>query len=401
MQANLKNTQNKLKLMLLITKSNFGGAQKYVFDIASAESVKNDHEISVALGGDGELVDRLEQNNIKVFKLKTLSNSLNPIKLLKQIIEIRKLLKIQKPDILHMNSNMASLAGILATVFLSKKPKTIFTGHGWPFNENRSTLQKTILKSAISIIVLLSDITICVSKKTRDQLPKLIRKLKSRSLFIIYNGIDYVIKNENKILFRDLYNSNTVHLVSVGELHHIKGHDMVIRAIADINKKRNNINISNNSSNTNNSNYVYNNDNLNKKYHYHILGDGNYRKDLEELIKENEQEKNVTLHGYIKDAKEYIHQFDIFIMPSRSEAMGYAIVEAYTSGLPMILTDVGGISEVRESATYGELVKPNVENIKNILQNYLDNPEKLNRREGELVFKKQDMINQTLDIYKM
>ena len=54
-----KNKENKKKLLVVITKSNFGGAQRYVFDLA--RSLKDTYNVSVMLGGTGVLVEKLQE----------------------------------------------------------------------------------------------------------------------------------------------------------------------------------------------------------------------------------------------------------------------------------------------------------------------------------------------------
>jgi len=89
---------------------------------------KNRFKIKVALGGDGELVQKLKEENIEIIKISDLKNSLNPLFLMKQVFKIRKILKKEKPEIFHINSNFASLAGSLSSMFLNIK--VVYTAHG-------------------------------------------------------------------------------------------------------------------------------------------------------------------------------------------------------------------------------------------------------------------------------
>lgn len=52
-----------MKILYLITKSNWGGAQKYVYDLAVAFNAKG-HDICVASGGNGELIEKLKEKGI-------------------------------------------------------------------------------------------------------------------------------------------------------------------------------------------------------------------------------------------------------------------------------------------------------------------------------------------------
>jgi len=62
----------KIKILFLITKSNWGGAQRYVYDLATGID-QTRYEPVVALGGDGELIDKLEIAGIKTITLQASS----------------------------------------------------------------------------------------------------------------------------------------------------------------------------------------------------------------------------------------------------------------------------------------------------------------------------------------
>ena len=60
--------KRKNRILYIITKSNFGGAQRYVFELASRLH-KEGTEVAVALGGNGELRQRLTKEGIHVFPI--------------------------------------------------------------------------------------------------------------------------------------------------------------------------------------------------------------------------------------------------------------------------------------------------------------------------------------------
>jgi glycosyltransferase involved in cell wall biosynthesis len=90
--------------------------------------------------------------------------------------------------------------------------------------------------------------------------------------------------------------------------------------------------------------------------HYVILGEGEQRKTLEEKITALDLNNNIHLLGYINNAKEYLQAFDIFLLPSISEALPYTIVEAGFAQLPIIATNVGGIPEIITHENTGLLI---------------------------------------------
>ena len=96
--------------------------------------------------------------------------------------------------------------------------------------------------------------------------------------------------------------------------------------------------------------------NLPIDFHYHIVGEGGERYNLIKLQKQLSLDNKITFHGHIKDAFNIISDFDIFIMPSRSEALAFALLEAYNSGVEIIASNVGGLKEIVENANHGTLI---------------------------------------------
>ena len=62
------------------------------------------------------------------------------------------------------------------------------------------------------------------------------------------------------------------------------------------------------------------------------------------------------LHGFIENASSYLNSFDLFLFPSRTEALGYVAIEALFSKLPIIASNAGGIPEVLFDDPYTKLI---------------------------------------------
>ena len=69
-----------MKIIYGITKSNFGGAQRYVFEL-SCEMKKRGHDVAVMCSQGGVLVDKLKDKGIRVIEIKELKRdiSITPI----------------------------------------------------------------------------------------------------------------------------------------------------------------------------------------------------------------------------------------------------------------------------------------------------------------------------------
>lgn len=327
----------KKKVLFLITKSNWGGAQRYVYDLATALPADR-YDVSVALGGGGDLQTKLESAGLRTIPLSQMSNTLSPKKLHDVIHETTQLLRTEKPHIIHSNSSIAGFAGVIAGK-KTRVPKVIFTAHGWAFNEDRPVWQKYIFKFFHWITVLQSDQTIAVSHQLKQQMNWFNAQDK---MTVVHNGRTlptYVDKNTAREFlcrkqpalerFKDDIWTGTI-----GELHPIKGHEIAINAVAELVQHG-------------------------KTIRHIIVGSGKLRTELQSLIESKNLSEHVFLVGHIDEAAQYLKAFDIFTLTSHSEALAYVVIEAAQAALPIIATRVGGIPEVITDQQEGLLVPAN------------------------------------------
>lgn len=316
------------KILFVITKSNYGGAQRYVYDLAT--SLNGTYEVVVALGGDGLLKEKLIANGVRVIALPSLSRDISITKELKSFFDIYSIIKKERPSILHLNSSKASGIGALVGRLLGV-PNIVFTAHAWAFNENRPWYEKKIIWFLSLITVLLSHVTICVSDAVRDALSLSFLKKKMVTVHLGIEEKSGLQRQDARAFFASHIpiDQHTKIIVTIAELHPIKGLAYAIEAISSI-----------------------------PDCAYVIIGEGEERHRLETLIKNKSLEKKVFLLGYLKDAGSYLSGADLFLLPSLSEALGYVLLEAGASRLPVIATSVGGIPEVIIDHKTGIVVPP-------------------------------------------
>ncbi|ARV59952.1 glycosyltransferase [Nostocales cyanobacterium HT-58-2] len=131
---------------------------------------------------------------------------------------------------------------------------------------------------------------------------------------------------------------------SVGRLDPMKGHDILLRAIAQLNGVQ-----------------------------VVILGEGGHRMALEKLAAELGVSDRLELPGWVDNPRAYLPQFDIFAMPSRSEGFPLAIIEAMLAARPVVATCVGSIPEAVTDGETGLLVnKDDVEGLTTALRRLRD-----------------------------
>jgi len=315
---------HKKKILFLITKSNWGGAQHYVFDLAT-QIDKEEFDVVVALGGGGRLSTELIKKDVRVITLQTLERDVSLIKEMKATHELWHIIKSEKPDILHINSSKAGGLGALIGRLLSV-PKIIFTAHGWAFNEDRPRWQRIIIKVLHWITILLAHTTIVVSETTKRQMNM---PCVEKKMFVIHNGrtvSDFYSRDFSRSFFAEYAPTLREHIkdfwsVTIAELHPIKQHAVTLRALVNVLQE-------------------------NQNFRHVIIGDGQEKLRLHALVERLGLSEHVFFVSINPNASQYLKAFDLFVLASRSEAMPYVITEACIAGLPIIASEVGGIPEV-------------------------------------------------------
>ena len=103
----------KQKILYLITKSNWGGAQRYVYDLAT-NLPKEKFDISVVAGGSGPLIQKLNEAKIRTIVFAQLSRDIRTFDDIKTFFMLISLFRKERPDIIHLNSSKIGGLGSVA-----------------------------------------------------------------------------------------------------------------------------------------------------------------------------------------------------------------------------------------------------------------------------------------------
>src|SRR3989344_3960973 len=331
------------KILFIITKSEMGGAQRFLYDFTTHLD-PNNYELLVAAGKGGELLEKFEKSNIRTILIKNFSNAIG-IKNIQAFLEIFRLIIKFKPDILYLLSSEAGFTGSIAGAFcraLTKKPnKIIYRIGGWAFKEPKNVLIKKVYLWAEKISAPFKDLIITNSEFDRNLAIKN-NIIKPEKIIVIYNSLDFdnlnflPKKEAGKIITSKINNSqfiipDSILVGVIANLYKNKGLIYLIFAMAKIS-----------------------NDHINAV----IIGDGPEREILEKLIKRNNLENKITLIGYVADAYKYLKAFDAFILPSVKEGQPWTILETMAAEVPIVATNIAGIPEMIENEKSGLLVEP-------------------------------------------
>jgi glycosyltransferase involved in cell wall biosynthesis len=266
----------KKKILYCITKSNWGGAQRYVYDLAT-NLPRDRYDVAVVLGGSGKLKEKLERTGVRTISVRALQRDIGISKDISSFFELIKIFRAEKPDIIHLNSSkMGGIGGLAGRIARIKK--IIFTAHGWAYNEERNFFQKFAIAILHFTTVAFSHLTIAVSEKAKDQFKS--AGLMKKKMVVIHNGIEeikFVEKEKARQEFADIglpqtekvkekIKSEPFWIGTISELHKNKGLSYAIEALGKL--------IKNENINASHRNIIF-----------IIMGDGEDRKNLEEIIK--------------------------------------------------------------------------------------------------------------------
>lgn len=351
------------RILYLITQTKWGGAQKYVLELA--EYFAKNNEVHIAYGEvtktNQQFLDICHKLNIKTIPVKDLIRDIDLSNEFLATKEIVKLLHQNNYNIIHLNSSKSGAVGSLASLFFNLNPlnvrtRVIYTAHGYVFNE---PLNKFLRKAYILAETFAAGLqTRIIAVSAYDKQSAITHKISSpRKILVIHNGVDesaYHFLNKEKAQSTLKLDPRYTYFGTIASFYKAKGYNYLLEAIKMIKEE---------------SPAFFD------KHRFVFIGEGPELADSKKYINEN------NLSAYIKIVRptdadwKFMKAFDFFVLPSVKEGLPYAILEAGLAKVPVISTEVGGIPEVITDKENGYLVAPaNPLSLKNTIIELSNNP---------------------------
>jgi glycosyltransferase involved in cell wall biosynthesis len=324
--------KHRRKILYVITKSNFGGAQRYVYNLAS-NLPREVFEVAVVLGGSGVLMERLKNQNVRTIPVPSMGRDMHVFKDVITFLKLVRIFRLEKPYIVHLNSSKAGGLGALAGRMTGVK-HIIFTAHGWPTRESRPFFSRLLITFFSWLTAVCAHHVVTVSDADYHEASSW--PFMKTKLVKIHNGVVPFPVLKRAEAQRELHigHPNLLQVGTNAELHPNKNLASAIEAVALHNQQ------------------------AHRPIEYTIISDGEERNNLENLIEKLGVKEFVHLAGFRKNATELLSAFDIFLLPSLKEGLPFALLEAGYAGLPIIATKTGGIPEIIEDGKSGVLIQP-------------------------------------------
>jgi glycosyltransferase involved in cell wall biosynthesis len=343
----LTNSARQIRVLQVINSLHAGGAEALLknFVIQAKNNKKLQMEICV-LYSNGIFRKEIKNKGISIWDL-----GLKFKYDLRGIIKLISLIKRGKYSIVHVHLFPANLFGSIASLFLPKNIKFIFSEHN-VYNRRRSF---KIFKVLDTLIYNRYYKIICVSKQVQVALIEWLPNLQRKSV-VISNGV----------LVSDLSNRSPIKkydVLFVGRLTKAKGVDILIKAINILKEK------------------------YRKEIRAAIVGKGYLEEELKELVKELGIGEEVEFLGIRSDIERLMKSTKLFVLTSRWEGLPLTILEAMSSGAGIIATKVGGVPEVIQNGKEGILISP-------------EDPTALARAIAELLKDRELRVKMGINAYK-
>lgn len=361
-----------MKIMYLVYSFTTGGTERLLVDICN-EMVKRDNEVFLYIVNDlydNKMIELIDEN----VTIELQKRSVGEKNLFNTMKKITKFVKENKIDIVHCNS-LNSPELLLLTKITQPKVKIFYTIHG--INQ-----YKTLNKLRVLYRNIICNKIIAISNSVKSDL--ISNGAIKDKIIMIYNGL----KTERFKLNDKKINKEQPVIGNISRIDpEIKGQDVLIDAIIQLKQKYNNIKC--------------------------ILAGGiatNKENDYEKLIqkiKENNGEENITFLGNIDNTPEFLKTMDIFVLPSRYEGFGLSLVEAMSSGIPCVASNIAGPAEIIKQEGIGKLFEcGNAKSLAKAIQETIENYENIKKEattKSNEIKQKYDILetcNNLLNIYE-
>jgi glycosyltransferase involved in cell wall biosynthesis len=277
----------------------------------------------VAAHGEGPLKEATARVDAPFFPLTHVRRKLSPIHDPLGIVELTRLFRRLRPDIVHLNSSKAGVLGRIAAL-PARVPARVFTAHGWAFKATGGVGSRLYLLADRAVEPLTS-MVICVSENERRAGLAAGVCTAKRSV-VIRNAVDVGTAPS-----RTHEGGPTMQIVSVGRLAAPKDFSTLVAAIARLPEGR---------------------------VHLRVIGDGPLRSELEAQKRALGIGAAVEFAGEVPDARPYLEEADVFVLATLSEGMPVSILEAMAAGIPVVASGVPGLEEVVIDGMTGFLTPP-------------------------------------------
>ena len=316
----------RLTVLYLIETTDPGGAEIALLNLAAGLNREQFRPV-VGLLRDGWLRSALVKQGVEVAILPSVGKGLVDLTLLRGIA---RLARETKADVIHAFMFYMNLYGVLAGKMAHRPAIAGVRGKGYDFGNSKRVLAYYLIGRLCTRMTVVSE--------DLDQYLMGVIGVPRSKLVVTPNGVDtdrFAPHPQFRTEVRGEYGipEGAQVVGTVGRLERVKAQGDLLRVVSELEPRWPDL-------------------------HLLIVGEGSERTSLEAQISELGISERVHLPGFRPDVEKAFAAMDVFCLPSLSEGMPNALLQAMASGLPAVATEVGGNSEVIKSGVNGFLTPP-------------------------------------------
>lgn len=275
-----------------------------------------------------------QQYNIHLLHadIKRFPFSLKNLRAYKQIVRI---IKENNIDYIHCNTPIGGVLGRMAGKKCKVK-RIIYQAHGFHFYKGAPLINWLLYYPIERFLAHYTDAIITINEEDYNIAQKF--KIRNNGNVYLVPGVgiktdDYVPKNFDRVKKREELglSANDIMVISAGDLIKRKNYKASIKAISFLNDQR---------------------------VQYFICGQGPLKSELEAIVEKENIKNNVHFLGYRTDVKELLWASDVFLFSSYQEGLPRSLSEAMASGLPCIVSNIRGNTDLMLNEKNGYLINP-------------------------------------------
>ena len=261
---------------------------------------------------------------------------------IKAFIQVYKIAKKYKPDIIHTHASKAGVLGRLVGILL-RTPILVHTFHGHVFHSYFGKFKTKLIIRIERFLAKRTSKIIAISQIQKNDLVNIYKIAPEHKVEVVNLGFDLnrfrTQQKEKRESFRQKYkiSDDTIVISIIGRLVPIKDHILFIDAIAQLKQL------------------------TSKKFISFIVGDGDLKKDLVSHAKhkglkvDKGSKSDIIFTSWIKETEYVFAGSDIIALSSKNEGTPVSLIEAQVASKPIVTTNVGGVSDILEQSEYNKI----------------------------------------------
>jgi glycosyltransferase involved in cell wall biosynthesis len=324
-------TPARVKVLHVITKFWAGAGGNTLLTVLGADPTRYDTWVAGCEGGP--LWERAEQAGVNTVRLRRFRETISPLDDLYVLVQLIRLIRRERPAIVHTHSAKAGFLGRLAA-WLCHTPVIIHTFHGLPFHDFMSRRRKRAYLLLDRLVLRMTDAFLAVAPRVaREAVEHRIAKPDTITVVPSAVELDEIPSTPHPAIRAELGIPPQAPMIgTVGRLEYQKAPLDFVRMAAQVAEIR-------------------------PDAHFVMVGEGPLAAETEAEARRLEV-GNLHLVGFRADAPLVASAFDVFVISSLYEGLGRALTEAVASARPVVATAVNGVPDLIVPGTTGLLATP-------------------------------------------